>query len=84
MIRLPRTKLAKMRPYIVASAVEADGWVVITFGQDYFSWSDRQTEGIVTAYANSDACVTGQARSLEFDSHQENWLLVPTGSVASK
>jgi hypothetical protein len=58
--------LAKMRPHIVASAVVEDGWVVVTFGQDYFSWSDRQTEGVVTAYANADACVTGQARSLEF------------------
>lgn len=60
--------LAKMRPYIVANAVEEDGWVVVTFGQDYFSWSDRQVEGVVTAYANADACVTGQARSLEFRS----------------
>jgi len=60
--------LVKMRPYTVASAVEEDGWLVVTFGQDYFSWSDRQTEGIVTAYANIDACITGQARSLEFRS----------------
>ena len=60
--------LAKMHPYIVASAVVEDGWVVVTFGQDYFSWTDRQTEGVVTAYANADACVTGQARSLEFRS----------------
>ncbi|WP_243318081.1 hypothetical protein [Geothrix paludis] len=60
--------LAKMRPYIVASVAVEDGWVVVTLGQDYFSWSDRQTEGIVTTYANADACVTGQARSLEFRS----------------
>jgi hypothetical protein len=63
-----RKALAKMHPYIVASANEEDGWVIVTFGQDYFSWSDRQVEGVVTAYANEDACVTGQARSLEFQS----------------
>ena len=60
--------LALMRPYIVARVVEEDGWQVITLGQDYFSWSDRQTEGIVTTYANADACITGQARNLEFRS----------------
>lgn len=60
--------LAKMRPHQVARVESEDGWVVVTFGNDYFSWSDRQCEGMVTVYANADACVTGQARSLEFRS----------------
>jgi hypothetical protein len=55
-----------MRPHLVANVASEDGWVVVTFGQDYFSWTDRQCEGVVTTYANADACVTGQARSLEF------------------
>lgn len=60
--------LAKMRPHQVAGVVSEDGWIVVTFGNDYFSWSGRQCEGMVTVYANADACVTGQARSLEFRS----------------
>jgi len=60
--------LARMRPHLVANVVSEDGWVVVTFGQDYFSWSDRQCEGVVTTYANADACISGQARSLEFRS----------------
>ena len=60
--------LKKMRPHIVTSASEEDGWVVVTFGQDYFHWSEGQKEGMVTTYANADACVTGQARNLEFRS----------------
>lgn len=61
-----KAALAKMRPHIVTKAIVEDGWIVVTFGQDYFYWSDRQTEGVVTAYANADACVSGQARRLEF------------------
>jgi hypothetical protein len=60
--------LAKMRPHIVSRVSEEDGWVVVIFGQDYFYWTDGQKEGIVTTYADADACVTGQARSLEFRS----------------
>ena len=44
------------------------GWIIITFGSDYFQWTDRQTEGMVTTYANADACLTGKARKLEFRS----------------
>lgn len=60
--------LSIMRPDMVAKVTEEDGWVVVTLGQDYFSWTERQTEGVVTAYANADACITGQARNLEFRS----------------
>lgn len=50
-------------------SVETDaGWTIITFGSDYFSWTDRQCEAMVTAYANADACITGKARKLEFRS----------------
>ncbi|MFZ2399630.1 MAG: hypothetical protein WAW31_13320 [Smithella sp.] len=60
--------MAKMRPQMVQSVTTDAGWVIVTFGQDYFNWTDRQTEGLVTTYANLDACITGQARSLEFRS----------------
>ena len=59
--------MSLMNPMI--HSVETDaGWVIITFGSDYFSWTDRQCEAMVTAYANADACITGKARSLEFRS----------------
>ncbi len=59
--------MSLMNPMI--QSVETDaGWTIITFGSDYFSWTDRQTEGIVTTYANADACLTGKARKLEFRS----------------
>ena len=60
--------LAKMRPHIVSNVSEEDGWVVVTFGQDYFYWTEGQREAMVMTYANADACITGQARSLEFRS----------------
>jgi len=60
--------MAKMRPDMVKSVTEDAGWVVVTFGNDYFHWTDRQTEGLVTTYANTDACLTGKARNLEFRS----------------
>lgn len=63
-----KRSLAKMRPHIVSRVAEEDGWVVVTLGADYAYWNDRQTEAIVTGYANADACVTGQARNLEFRS----------------
>jgi len=60
--------MSMMVPPMVQSITKDAGWIIITFGSDYFSWTDRQTEGIVTAYANVDACISGQARSLEFRS----------------
>ena len=60
--------LASLQPHIVYSVSNEDGWVVVRFGNDYFSWSDRQCEGIVTTYANADACINGHARNLEFRS----------------
>jgi hypothetical protein len=60
--------LASMRPEMVSKVSTEDGWIVVVFGKDYFSWTDRQCEGIVTTYANADACLTGKARSLEFRS----------------
>ena len=60
--------LETMRPDMVQSVTSDAGWVIVTFGNDYFSWTDRQCEGMVTAYANADACVTGKARNLEFRS----------------
>lgn len=57
-----------MGPPMVQSVSSDAGWTIITFGNDYFSWTDRQTEGMVTSYANADACLTGKARSLEFRS----------------
>ena len=68
--------LAKMRPDMVRTVAVEDGWVVVTFGPDYHVWNDSQREGMVTAYANADACVTGQARSLEFRS--------PTGKLVAR
>jgi len=57
-----------MGPSMVNSVTSDAGWTIITFGNDYFSWTDRQTEGMVTTYANVDACLTGKARKLEFRS----------------
>lgn len=53
---------------MISSVSKDAGWIIITFGNDYFSWNDRQCEAMVSAYANADACVTGKARSLEFRS----------------
>ena len=63
-----RKILADMHPRMVASESIDAGWIIVTFGSDYFYWTERQTEGLVTAYANADACITGKARSLEFRS----------------
>lgn len=60
--------MAKMQPDMVHSVTSDAGWTIITFGNDYFSWTDRQCEGMVTTYANADACLTGKARNLEFRS----------------
>ena len=60
--------LEKIRSNMVHSVTTDAGWVIVTFGNDYFQWTDRQTEGLVTTYANADACITGKARSLEFRS----------------
>lgn len=60
--------LATMHPHMVSSVSKDAGWIIVTFGNDYFSWSDRQCEAMVTTYANADACITGKARSLEFRS----------------
>ncbi len=68
--------LAKMRPHIVASVSIEDDWVVVTFGPDFFYWTESQREAIVTTYANTDASATGQARSLEFRS--------PTGKLVAR
>ena len=57
-----------MGPPMVHSVTSDAGWTIITFGNDYFSWTDRQIEGMVTTYANADACLTGKARNLEFRS----------------
>lgn len=53
-------------PQMVSRVVVEDGWVVVTFGSDYLSWDERQKEGLVTTYANADACLSGKARRLEF------------------
>jgi hypothetical protein len=57
-----------MTSSMIHSVSKDAGWVIVTFGNDYFSWNDRQCEAMVTAYANADACITGKARSLEFRS----------------
>ena len=61
--------LSRMRgsPMLQSETIDA-GWRVVTFGQDYFSWTSQQAEAMVTAYANFDACITGAARNLEFRS----------------
>jgi hypothetical protein len=63
-----RKVLSLMNSSMVYSVSKDAGWVIVTFGNDYFSWTDRQCEAMVTAYANADACITGKARSLEFRS----------------
>ncbi len=60
--------MSLMSSSMVYSVSKDAGWVIVTFGNDYFSWTDQQCEAIVTAYANADACITGKARSLEFRS----------------
>lgn len=60
--------MALMASPMVESVTKDAGWIIVTFGSDYFSWTDRQCEGIVTTYANADACITGKARQLEFRS----------------
>lgn len=60
--------MSLMTSSMVSSVSKDAGWVIVTFGNDYFSWTDRQCEAMVTAYANADACITGKARSLEFRS----------------
>jgi hypothetical protein len=60
----------------MATVSQQDGWVVVQFGMDYASWSPAQTEGIITTYANADACINGKSRRLEFQS--------PSGRVIAR
>lgn len=53
-----------------------DGWVVVRFGSDWASWNDRQTEMMVHAFADADACLSGRPRRIEFRS--------PTGKLVAR
>jgi len=61
-------KVMSLMNSMIYSVSKDAGWTIITFGNDYFSWTDRQCEAMITTYANADACITGKARSLEFRS----------------
>ena len=53
----------------MARIVEEDGWVIVTFGSAFYAASTpEKREVFITAIANSDACITGKARSMEFRS----------------
>jgi hypothetical protein len=47
---------------------KADGWVIMTFGSDYSDWTTDQRHQMISTFANADACLTGSARNIEFDS----------------
>lgn len=45
----------------IARIVEEDGWVVVTFGSGFYATSTpEKREVLITAIANSDACITGR------------------------
>jgi hypothetical protein len=68
--------LKKMTDPRMASIIEEDGWTVVRFGTDYASWTSSQLDTLITAYANVDACIHGNARKMEFRS--------PSGKVIAR
>jgi hypothetical protein len=52
------------------------GWVIVHFGSDYSEWTPSQVRGMVTTFANADACIHGKARRIEFQS--------PDGAVIAR
>jgi hypothetical protein len=63
-----RKTLAKMTDPQMSKITEEDGWVVVRFGTDYASWTPEQRDVIITTFANIDACISGNARNMEFRS----------------
>jgi hypothetical protein len=55
-------------PEMARVKITGSGTVIVHFGNDYSGWSPSQREAMVTTFANADACSTGKARSIEFQS----------------
>ncbi len=66
----------RMAAPVVASVTLEDGWVVVRFGSDWYSWTERLTEGMVRTFADADACLQGRPRRLEFRA--------PTGNLIAR
>ena len=60
----------------MSNVTEEDGHIIVHFSVAYGSWTPAQVEVLVTNFANADACLSGKARRIEFQS--------PSGRVIAR
>ena len=55
-------------PQMLRVSESKSGGVIVHFGSDYRVWTPSQRQAMATTFANTDACIHGAARTIEFQS----------------